>query len=133
MTVTGRLVGRGLGMEDRANELVAAVNREFSEVVVDPNQIPALGAERFDLIDTDLILWDNTREDLEGSGTLEVPTFRNLDAVREGRMVVLGPDLTAAQSFRTVLNTPWTLERLEPQIAAAMDGDPETEVEETTS
>ena len=48
-------------------------------------------------------------------------------------MIVPGPDLAAAQSFRTVLSIQWALERLEPQIAAAMDGDPEAEVEETTS
>jgi iron complex transport system substrate-binding protein len=173
-----RMVGRALGKEGMAEELVAGVNRKLSAVaarhpewegasavlasyydsgqlyvypagnsgaylleslgfvipgeisrfVVDPNQIPALSAERFDLIDVDLILWDSDHESLEASGILDVATFENLDAVREGRMVIPGKSLAAAQSFRTVLSLPWALERLEPQIVAAIDGDPETEV-----
>lgn len=99
---------------------------ELVESREDPKQIPALSAERFDLIDVDLILWDSDRDSVEASGILDVPTFQNLDAVREGRQVVPDTSLAPALSFRTVLSIPWALERLEPQIVAAFDGDPTT-------
>jgi hypothetical protein len=61
--------------------------------------VSALSAERLGLIDVDLILWD---------------------AVREGRQVFPTASVADALSFKTVLSRKWALERLEPQMAAAL-------------
>jgi len=53
-----------------------------------------------------------------------LPTYQNLDAVREGREVFPAPVAQDALSYRTVLSMPWALEL----IVAAFDGDPTTEV-----
>jgi iron complex transport system substrate-binding protein len=84
--------------------------------------VPALSAERLDLIDVDLILWDGVRENLEASGLFDLATYRNLDAVREGRQVFPSATVADALSFKSVLSLPWALERLEGQIATAVGG-----------
>lgn len=109
-------------------ELGFAIPEELTQFTGDPTQIPALPAERFDLIDVDVILWDSDRESLTTSGIFDVATFQNLDAVKEGRMVIPDASLAAALSFRTVLSIPWAVEHLEPRIVAAFDGDPSTVV-----
>ncbi len=101
---------------------------QLDEFMNDTYSVPALSAERLDLIDHELILWDSTRANLESTGFLDLPTYRNLDAVKEGRVVFPSEEVTNGLSFRTVLSLPWTLARLEPQIVAAFDGDPATEV-----
>lgn len=91
---------------------------------------PALSVERLDLIDVDLVVFDTPPEVLESSGFFDLATYQNLDAVKEGRVIFPPENIRNALSFRTVLSLPWALERLEPRIEAAMDGDPETEVTE---
>ncbi len=87
---------------------------------------PALSAERLDLIDVDLVVFDTPPEVLESSGFFDLATYQSLDAVREGRVIFPPENIRNALSFRTVLSLPWALERLEPRIEAAIDGDPET-------
>jgi iron complex transport system substrate-binding protein len=84
--------------------------------------VPALSAERLDLIDVDLILWDGVRENLEASGLFDLATYRNLDAVRQDRQVFPSSTVADALSFKSVLSLPWALERLEGQIATAVTG-----------
>ncbi len=108
---------------ERLGFVIAPGLDEFTD---DTYGVPALSAERFDLIDVDLVLWDGNRDALEASGLFEVPTFQSLDAVEQGRMVFPFDRVPDALSFRNVLSLPWALERLEPQIVAAFDGDPST-------
>lgn len=73
-------------------------------------------------------MWEGYRAYAESTGILDVPTFQRLDAVQDGRPVIPDTDVASALSMRSVLSIPWALERLEPQIIAAFDGDPTTEV-----
>ena len=53
---------------------------------------------------------------------------QQLDAVAEGREIFLGQLQAGAFSFSSVLSLPDLLETLVPQLEAAADGDPATEV-----
>jgi iron complex transport system substrate-binding protein len=98
----------------------------LDEFTNDEFGVPALSAERFDLIDVDLVLWDGLRKNLAAAGLFDVPTYQALDIVEEGRQVFPASLVADALSFRNVLSLPWALERLEPPMAAAFDGDPAT-------
>lgn len=58
--------------------------------------------------------------------------FDVVDAAQEGRDILLDPEHEAydAVNFSSVLSLPYALERLVPAFTAAVDGDPETTVEE---
>jgi iron complex transport system substrate-binding protein len=102
------------------------ISPELAKYTDDAFGVPALSVERFDLIDVDLVLWDGVRESLKGAGLFDVPTYKALDIVDEGRQVFPSERVADALSFKNVLSLPWALERLEPLIAAAFDGDPTT-------
>ncbi|MGH3366891.1 MAG: iron-siderophore ABC transporter substrate-binding protein [Nocardioidaceae bacterium] len=169
-------VGRALGREDRARELVAAVETrfealrrehpEFSErsVVVatppadgpfgtfaseDPRarfftslgfQVPAridelagdsfyatISPERADLLDADLLVWDQLSYLPGGRAAIEAnPLVQQLGATQEGRVIYLDGDLEYAFAFNTVLSLPFLLDGIEPMLEAATDGDPAT-------
>jgi iron complex transport system substrate-binding protein len=84
--------------------------------------------EQIELFEQDLLLWE--LGDLESRETIESdPLYRRLDAVHEGRDVfVTDPDLAGALALISVLSLPYAIERLVPELAAAVDGDPATRV-----
>ncbi|RCG27027.1 hypothetical protein DQ384_27525 [Sphaerisporangium album] len=59
----------------------------------------------------------------------------DLDVVTQAREVLVkeSGDYGNALSFVSVLSLPYTLDRLVPQLAAAVDGDPATEVSQPQS
>lgn len=67
----------------------------------------------------------------EGANILEEPLYQSLAVAREGRTVVL-PEASltnGALTFGSVLSLPIALDEMVPRLAAAVDGDPATEVE----
>lgn len=49
---------------------------------------------------------------------------------REGRDIFLSDEvLSGALTWSSVLSLPYALDRIAPMLAAAVDGDPETEIE----
>lgn len=86
-----------------------------------------LSMERIDLLDVDALLWYNA--DLEQE-PLANTLYQNLGVHQEAREVFIDGDtpLGAATSFVTALSIPYLLDGLVPQLAAAVDGDPATEV-----
>lgn len=86
--------------------------------------------ERLELFDRDLLLWNigfypQLEEELEGN-----ELYQSLDVAREGRDIFLSDEvLSGALTWSSVLSIPYALENLAPMLAAAVDGDPETEVE----
>ncbi len=83
--------------------------------------------ERFRLMDQDVVVMFGKREDVIGN-----PVFRRLDAVREDRVIYLDLEdqLAGALGFSSALSLPFLLDEAAPRLAAAVDGDPETEVEQ---
>lgn len=93
-----------------------------------------LSSEQLELLDADVIVWlldDGAhREQL-----LANPLYRGTRSVTEGRAVYLPyddnePPIAAAMSIQTVLSLPFLIDALVPRLAAALDGDPATEVPE---
>ncbi|WP_300019564.1 iron-siderophore ABC transporter substrate-binding protein [Pseudonocardia sp.] len=83
-----------------------------------------LSQEQLDRVDLDVVLWIGEDRD----AIRAMPLHARLDAVREGREVFADPPVITALSFGTVLSLPYALDRLEPALAAAIDGDPVTAV-----
>jgi iron complex transport system substrate-binding protein len=172
-----RIIGRALGQEERAEELVAGVEGRFAEareehpefeeatgVVAysftageygaygpqDPRarfltslgfELPpkivdlagdeffvTISEERLDLLDADVLVWI-VNSPAERKTIEENPLYPKLDVVSEGGDLFLEANepLAGALSFSTVLSLPFALDGLVPMLAAAVDGDPETE------
>ncbi len=123
------------GSTDVASRFLANLGLVF------PAELDALAAEdssisvsleRFDMIDQDVMVWpienraDQSRERVE-----EMDLYQLTNLAREGRSVWLDdPDgaLAAALSYQSPLSISMLLEVLPPLLAAAVDGDPTTEV-----
>lgn len=171
-----RVIGRALGREEQADELVAEIEDSFAAVraehpefegatgaaallfdgeywaygpqdprarfmtalgfelpadiakVVGDQSFATISSEQLGLLDTDVLVW--LLDSPSQRKTIEThPLYRNLTAPREGRDVFVEPDpFGAALSFSTVLSLPFLLDEFVPQLDAAVDGDPQTEV-----
>ncbi|MEM9240823.1 MAG: ABC transporter substrate-binding protein [Pseudomonadota bacterium] len=85
-----------------------------------------LSQEDLTPIDTDLLMWLTVSDPAAALARIRLrPSMR---AFLQGREVVADPELTAALSHSSPLSLSYALDRLEPMIAAAVDGDPTTEV-----
>ncbi len=94
-------------------KLTPLVRRAGEQVTVSP--------ERLDVIDADVILFATERaEDI--ANLRKVPTFDKLDAVAGRRAVFTDGTLAGAIYFISPLSLPYVLDRLAPQLEAAVDG-----------
>lgn len=100
---------------------------EISELAGD-SFFAAISREKLDLLDADALTWI-VNPPVEQETIEDDPLYRKLDVVSEGRDIFLGVNepLAGALSFSTVLSLPFLLDKLVPQLAAAVDGDPSTE------
>jgi iron complex transport system substrate-binding protein len=92
-----------------------------------------LSMEQIELLDVDALVWilgHDVEADL--ARLHEEPLYAGLSVVREGREVGVSnyDTLGGATSFQTVLSVPVLLDGLVPMLAAAVDGDPATVVEQ---
>lgn len=94
-----------------------------------------ISKERTDLLDQGVAVWilpdTTTAVDKLHANKL----YGDLNVVKQGREVFIkeSGDYGNAVSLSTVLSIPYVLERLVPQLAAAVDGDPATKVEQPAS
>ncbi len=90
----------------------------------------SISRERLDIVDVDALVWI-TFSDEENELIKNDPLYKNLRARQEGRDIFISENdpLYDALNFNTVLSLPFTLEHLVPQLAAAVDGDPVTNIE----
>ena len=84
-----------------------------------------LSGERLDLLEEDVLVVFGATE-----GDLTSPTFTALDVVTEDRTLYVGWDatLSGAMSYSGPQALLYALDQVVPQLAAAADGDPTTEV-----
>ncbi|WP_181774390.1 iron-siderophore ABC transporter substrate-binding protein [Amycolatopsis pittospori] len=89
-----------------------------------------ISAERTDLLDRDALVWlvetEPKAKELLGKDAL----YSGLKVSKEKRDVLIenGGTYGSAISFATVLTVPYVIDRIVPQLTAAVDGDPKTEV-----
>ncbi|WP_406317273.1 iron-siderophore ABC transporter substrate-binding protein [Streptosporangium sp. NBC_01639] len=95
----------------------------------------SISKERSDLLDQDAIVW--TVPDIaKDSDTLHKDkVYKDLQVVKQDREIFINEngDYGKAFSFVTVLSLPYVLDRLVPQLAAAVDGDAATKVVQPSS
>ncbi len=102
-------------------DLDAAIGDKFGK---------SISAERTDLLDRDALVWlvegEAPSRELLGKDAL----YTGLKVAKEKREIFVedGSDYGAAISFVTVLSLPFVIDRLAPQLTAAVDGNPATEV-----
>jgi iron complex transport system substrate-binding protein len=84
-------------------------------------------AERLRLIDQDVIVMFAKREDV-----IDHPVYKRLDAVREDRVIYLDLEdqLAGALGYSSPISLPYAIDEAVPKLAAAVDGDPATEIEQ---
>ena len=90
-----------------------------------------LSKERTDMLDTDVLIWLIDKYATDKAKVQADPLYAKLKVKTEGRDIYLEneEELGAATSFVTVLSIPYLLDKLVPQMAAAVDGNPATEVQ----
>jgi iron complex transport system substrate-binding protein len=86
-----------------------------------------ISRERLDIVDVDALVWIAFSEE-EVETNRKDPLYSKLNAAIEGRDIFLTETnaLYDAMNFNTVLSLPFVLDGLVPELAAAVDGDPET-------
>ncbi|MGW3819384.1 iron-siderophore ABC transporter substrate-binding protein [Streptomyces sp. NPDC005046] len=89
-----------------------------------------ISKERTDLLDTDAIVWIVSDTAKDETKLHKDALYADLKVARQNREVYIKEtsDYGNSVSFVTVLSLPYMLERLVPQLAAAVDGDPATKV-----
>ena len=94
-----------------------------------------LSRERTDMLDTDVLIWLVDKYDTDKVKVQADPLYSKLKVKTEGRDVYLENEelVGAATSFVTPLSLPFLLDKLIPQIVAAVDGNPATPVQRATA
>ncbi|MDP9862367.1 MULTISPECIES: iron-siderophore ABC transporter substrate-binding protein [Streptosporangium] len=94
-----------------------------------------ISKERSDLLDQDAIVWTVPDVAKDPAALHKDNVYKDLKVARQSREVFIGEstDYGKAFSFVTVLSLPYVLDRLVPQLAAAVDGDTATQVEQPAS
>lgn len=93
-----------------------------------------ISPERVDLLDRDAIVWTVADVDADRGTMHGNKLYADQKVVTEGREVYIQEtsDYGKAVSFVSVLSLPYVLDRLVPQLVAAVDGNPATEVKPTS-
>ncbi|MFB8776779.1 iron-siderophore ABC transporter substrate-binding protein [Streptomyces broussonetiae] len=94
-----------------------------------------ISKERTDLLDQDALVWFVGDVAKDADKLHKDASYQDLGVVREGREVFVAEstDYGHASSFITVLSLPYVVERLVPQLSAAVDGKTDTKVEQPAS
>jgi len=97
------------------------INPKLAPLQKKAGEQAAISAERLDVIDADVIVFATEKpSDVAALG--KVPTFDKLAAVAEHRSVYTDATLAGALYFISPLSLPYVLERLTPQLEAAVAG-----------
>ncbi|MEU6806388.1 iron-siderophore ABC transporter substrate-binding protein [Streptomyces neyagawaensis] len=94
-----------------------------------------ISKERTDLLDQDALVWQVTDVKKDADKLHKDASYKDLNVVKEGREVYVSEtsDYGNALSMGTVLSLRYVVERLVPQLAAAVDGRTGTKVEQPAS
>ncbi|MFE9642799.1 iron-siderophore ABC transporter substrate-binding protein [Streptomyces sp. NPDC006365] len=94
-----------------------------------------ISKERTDLLDTDALVWIVSDVAKDEAKLDKNALYADLNVAKQDREVFVPEtsDYGNSVSFVTVLSLPYMLDRLVPQLAAAVDGDTATKVEQPAS
>jgi len=85
-----------------------------------------LSPEDLSPLEADLLVWISSTDTVPDLA--DIPMRRVLNVHRQGREVFAGGMLAAAASFGSILSLPYVASALEADLAAALDGKPDTPV-----
>ncbi|HYI16776.1 MAG TPA: ABC transporter substrate-binding protein [Thermomicrobiales bacterium] len=86
-----------------------------------------ISGEQMNIIDAaDVVIWVQVVFTGGRDVILENPIYQQLTVSREGRHVFVEGSIDDAMAFNSSLSLPYALDALIPHIAAALDGDPDT-------
>ncbi|SDO78898.1 iron complex transport system substrate-binding protein [Streptomyces sp. cf386] len=94
-----------------------------------------ISEERTDLLDQDAVVWIVGDVTKDTDKLHKDASYKDLTVVKEGREVFVNEtsDYGNATSFVSALSLPYVIERLVPQLTAAVDGKTATKVEQPAS
>lgn len=94
-----------------------------------------ISKERTDLLDQGAVVWIVGGVARDAQKLHKDASYKDLKVAKEGREVFVDEtsDYGHATSFVSVLSLPYVIERLAPQLAAAVDGSPATKVGQPAS
>ncbi|MFD8814294.1 iron-siderophore ABC transporter substrate-binding protein [Streptomyces sp. NPDC059627] len=126
------------GSQDPRSRLLSdlgfALPKDLDKVIGD--QFGAqISKERYDLLDQDVAVWIAPDTTTSVTKLHSDPVYGDLNVVKQGREVFIKEtsDYGNAVSLSTVLSIPYVLDRLVPQLAAAVDGKTSTKVAQPAS
>ncbi|MFI6284240.1 iron-siderophore ABC transporter substrate-binding protein [Streptomyces sp. NPDC051018] len=95
----------------------------------------SISKERTDLLDQDAVVWMVTDVAKDSAKLHKDASYGNLKVVEDGREVFVHETsgYGNAMAFGTVLSLPYVIDRLAPQLSAAVDGKPATAVGQPAS
>jgi iron complex transport system substrate-binding protein len=92
-----------------------------------------VGPERIDLLDQDVLMWEIGDNAEAKAAVVGNPLYGGLEVSKQGRDIFVEDQMVAiGLAFISVLSLPFVIDRLVPQLAAAVDGDPATKVPAST-
>jgi iron complex transport system substrate-binding protein len=101
------------------------VPEEFTELAGD-SFYADLSAERLDLLETDVLVWDQISFTEGGRETIETePLIRRLEVMQEGRVIFLEGAVEDAFGWNTVLSIPFALDAILQMLERAVGGSAE--------
>lgn len=87
----------------------------------------SISPERLDLIDTDVLAWNQLQFTEGGRAAIEAdPLVQALDVTRDGRSLFIDGEIDDALQVSTILSLPTALDGIVPMLARATDDDPAT-------
>jgi iron complex transport system substrate-binding protein len=107
------------------------INPKLTPLIEREGEQVAVSAERMGVLDADVIVFA-TEQPSDVAALKKVPTFDKLGAVAGNRAVYTDGTLAGAMYFITPLSLPYVLERLAPQLKAAVAGEAPQRVIDTT-
>ena len=97
------------------------INPKLTPLVEKPGEQVGISAERLDVLDADVIVFA-TEKPSDVAALKKTPTFDKLAAVSQHRAVYTDGTLAGALYFISPLSLPYVLDRLTPQLEAAVAG-----------
>ena len=97
------------------------INPKLTPLIEKRGEQVGISEERLDVLDADVIVFA-TEKPSDLAALKKVPTFDELAAVSEHRAVYTDGTLAGALYFISPLSLPYVLERLTPQLEAAVGG-----------
>ena len=108
------------------------INPKLTPLVEKAGEQVTVSAERFDVLEADVVVFA-TEKPSDIANLRKVPTFGKLPAVAEHRAVYTDGVLAGAIYFMSPLSLPYVLDRLAPQLEAAVDSKAPQRVLDTTT